>query len=142
MALAGFQRASALHLAGGRRVLAWLAEAGRVRAGVAAGLAVLVARLREGVAYAEARGLAPAEVELRLALGEGLAARDRAAAQSEVERALALAEALRLRHAAGRARLQLAGHARGERRAALLEAAAADLADDVPWRARVARAQA
>jgi hypothetical protein len=137
-ALAGYERAAAAQEAAGRRSLAWQAEAGRVRAAVEAGLDVILTRLEAGVAYAAARGLVPLRVELSTALGEGLAGRDVAAAAARLGEALALADAAGLRLAAGRARLGLARRTRcaPDQREALLARAAADLADDVPWRDR------
>jgi thioredoxin-like negative regulator of GroEL len=131
LAVPVYEEGRALHEAAGRVALALRSEAGRARAATEAGIAVLPTELERGIAYARERGLAPLEVDLRIALGT--ASSDPGRARTELRTAEALAEALGQRLQRGRARLALATRDRDPALAAL---AAEDLEDHVPLRAR------
>jgi tetratricopeptide (TPR) repeat protein len=126
-ALAQFQKV-------GRKALVWRADAGRVRVAVEANLAPWVRGLDAGIAFAEDRGMASLETDLRIARGVGSAAADRAAAGADLERAIRLSTEMGSPHRRGRARLELFKRVSGD--ATLLAAAIDDLEGNEPWRLR------
>lgn len=119
------------HEAAGRRGLALRAEAARVRAAAEAGLAVFPGPIREGLAYAEERGLVLLSIELRLAAAAALAGGDPAQARSFAEAAVTVADGCGARISAGRGRAILAGLSAGAERERHRAQARADLADHV-----------
>ena len=130
-ALEPFERGRELHLAAGRRALAYRCEAGRVRASVEAGLVVACPLLEEGLALAVDRGMELLALDLGLARGMARAAHDAEGARHDLRRALRSADAMGARMRGGRARLQLVerGLVREEEGRGLLREAEALLAD-------------
>jgi hypothetical protein len=130
-AMAILEDARREHEAAQRRGLALRVEAARVRAAVEAGVAVLPGPLRDGLGYAEERGLPMLAIELRLAAAAALAARDPGQARALAGAAVKAADACSARIAAGRGRAILAGLAEGAERELLRARAREDLADHV-----------
>ncbi|TNE91756.1 MAG: hypothetical protein EP330_04270 [Deltaproteobacteria bacterium] len=114
------------HRAAGRRSMAWRAEASRVRALVAAGIAAPSTLLDEGIGFANVRELPLLAADLLLARAEL-----RPGDTDDLARAVELGESSWIRR--GRARLMLADR-RGDRE--LAERAREDLAPSRPWSAR------
>lgn len=125
------------HEEAGRHGLALRAEAARVRAAVEAGLVVFPGPLQQGARFAEERGLHVLQLDLRMAAGAAMAAREPDEARRTLSAAVRQAEALGLRLHAGRARCLLLPLLDGEERRRVHEQALLDLADHVPLLARL-----